>query len=605
MTLTATINPDFGQVEADPAVINLSANETYYPEQRSFFLEGNDIFDFGNVRAFSRIGNPYVFYSRRIGRRPQGQLSQAGLNPNHVDRPEFTTIASAAKLSGKTKNGLSVGVLNAFTLGETAEYQLDRQQIGNKTIEPPTNYFVSRFKKDFNDGNAMIGAFGSAVNRVMSTNYLEDGLHKSAYTAGMDFEQSWKDREWILSGTFSASSVNGSAQSLQLTQQSSLRYYDRPDADYLSVDPNKTNLQGYAGGLAFGKFSGEHWLASVSYSVVSPGYEVNDIGYGNRTDYQGAAYFLRYHENNPKGIFRSYNVAAVKYHLWNFGGTQIENGYNLLGYAEFANQWSINLNSGLDLESYDDRLLRGGPLALSPTSYFGSAVLSTNDANKLSFDLGHLRGGDNEDGFQRDLFVNMIYRPASYIQVELKPNYNIQKNTTQYVDAISDPMAVTTYGKRYIFADLDQTTFSTSLRLDWTFSPNMSLQTYIRPYITSGEYQNYKEFQTPRTLDFSVYGKEEGSISAVENGYRIDPDGSGGAAPFTIGEQNFNFRSVQTNAVFRWEYMPGSTLYVVWQQDRSAFGSAGDFRFRREFDELFRAKPTNVFMIKLSYWFNK
>lgn len=604
LTLTATINPDFGQVEADPAVINLSANEVYNPEQRSFFLEGSDIFEFGNVRAFSRIGNPYVFYSRRIGRRPQGRLSQAGLNPSHVDRPEFTTIASAAKLSGKTKNGLSVGVLNAFTLGESADYQLD-SQTGSMRIEPPTNYFVGRFKKDLNGDDAMIGAYGSAVNRVMGTGYLKDQLHESAYIAGMDFEQSWKDREWILSGTFSASSVSGRSESLQLTQQSSLRYYDRPDADYLSVDPTKTNLQGYAGSLAFGRFAGEHWLASASYSVVSPGYEVNDLGYGNRTDYQGAAYFLRYQENNPTGMFRSYNIAAVKYHLWNFGGDQIEDGYNLLGGAEFKNQWSLNLASGLDRKRLDDRLLRGGPLALTPLSYFGSAVLSTNDANKLSFEFGHLRGGDSEGGFERDLFVNMVYRPTSYIQVELKPNYNIQKTTTQYVDAISDPSAVDTYGKRYVFADLDQTTLSTSLRLDWTFSPIMSLQTYVRPYITSGNFENYKEFQTPRELDFEVYGEDTGSITKTANGYQVDPDGAGPANAFSIAEQDFNFRSVQTNAVFRWEYMPGSTLYVVWQQDRSAFANTGDFKLSRDMDGLLNAKPTNVFLVKLSYWFSR
>jgi len=604
LTLTATLNPDFGQVEADPAVINLSANETYFPEQRSFFLEGSDIFEFGNVRAYSRIGNPLVFYSRRIGRRPQGRLSQAGTDAANVDRPEFTTIAGAAKLSGKTKNGLSVGVLNAFTLGESASFMADNQK-GSMRIEPPTNYFVGRMKKDFNGGNTTVGAFGSAVNRVMSTDYLKNQLHESAYIAGVDFEQSWKDREWILSGTFSASSVSGRPESLQLTQQSSQRYYGRPDADYLSVDPSKTSLQGYAGGLAFGRFAGEHWQASVSYSVASPGYEVNDSGFGQRTDYQGAAYFLRYQETKPKGIFRSYNLAAVKYHLWNFGGDQIENGYNLLGGAEFKNQWRLNLNSGLDREAYDDRILRGGPMSLKPVSYFASAVLSTNSAKRLSFEVGHLRGGDRSGGMQRDMFVNMIYRPTSYLRMELKPNYNYQENTTQYVEAINDDLATSTYGKRYVFADLDQKTLSVSLRLDWTFTPDMSLQTYVRPYITSGNYERFKEFETPRQLDFKVYGEDTGTIETVEDGYRIDPDGAGAAESFAIGQPDFNFRAIQTNAVFRWEYMPGSTLYVVWQQDRSAMARSGDFRFRRDVDGLFGAKPTNVFLIKLSYWLSR
>lgn len=546
-----------------------------------------------------------MFYSRRIGRRPQGQLWQAGLNPNNIDRPEFTTIAGAAKLSGKTEDGLSLGILNAYTLGESADYQLNNDQMGSMRIEPPTNYFVSRLKKDLNEGNTSVGMFGSAVNRVMKTNYLKDQLHESAYIAGFDFEQSWKDREWIFSGTFSASTVSGSSESLQLTQQSSLRYYNRPDADYLSVDPNKTNLQGYAGGLAFGRFAGEHWLASVSYSVTSPGYEVNDSGFGQRTDYQGAAYFLRYQETEPNGIFRSYNVAAVKYHLWNFGGDQIENGYNLLGGAQFKNLWSLQFNSGVDLESYNDRMLRGGPLTKNPVSYFGSVVISTNKAKRWAFEVGHLRGGDQEDGVKRDVFINMIYRPTSYIQVELKPNYNYQKNAAQYVDAIMDGSATDTYGKRYVFANLDQTTFSTSLRLDWTFTPNMSLQTYVRPYITSGNFQNYKEFQSPKSFDFHIYGEEQGKIQQQGNSYIVDPDGNGPANMFSFSDRDFNFRIIQTNAVFRWEYMPGSTLYVVWQQDRSAMANSGDFRLRRDIDGLFGAKPTNVFLIKLSYWLSK
>lgn len=605
LTLTATVNPDFGQVEADPAVINLSANETFYPEQRSFFLEGTDIFEFGRVKAYSMIQNPIVFYSRRIGRRPQGRISQAGLNPEYIDRPDFTSIASAVKLSGKTKNGLSVGVLNAFTLGESADYQLNNGKMGSLGVEPPTNYFVGRVKKELNDGTTTIGTYGSAVNRIMKTDYLSDQLHESAYIAGVDFEQSWKDREWILSGTFSASSVSGSSESLELTQRASSRYFNRPDADYLSVDPKKINLQGYAGGLALGRFAGEHWQASVSYSITSPGYEVNDSGFGQRTDYQGTAYFLRYQETKPTGIFRSYNIAVNKFHLWNFGGDQIEDGYNLLGTARFKNLWSLNFKSGLKRESLDDRMLRGGPLGRSPRSYFGSLVLSTNKAKQFSFDLGYLRGVDSEGGYQRDLFVNVAYRPTSNIQVELKPNYNFRKNTTQYVQTVTDVSAIETYGKRYVFANLDQTTFSTSLRLDWTFSPNMSLQTYVRPYITSGDFKNYKEFQTPRDLEFNVYGNERGTIEKQNATYRIDPDGPGPAGAFSIADRDFNFRSVQTNAVFRWEYMPGSILYLVWQQDRSAITNSGSFQLQRDVDGLFSAKPTNVFLVKLSYWFSK
>lgn len=605
LTLTATINPDFGQVEADPAVINLSANEVFYPEQRSFFLEGTDIFDFGNVRAYSRIGNPLVFYSRRIGRKPQGNVSQAGIDAKYVNRPEFTNIAGAAKLSGKTKNGLSIGAMNAFTLGESAEYRLDGNKSGSLLIEPPTNYFVGRMKQDLNEGSTTIGGYASAVNRVMNNDYLKGSLHESAYIAGLDFEQSWMDREWILSGTFSASSVNGSAESLKRTQLSSQRYYNRPDADYLSVDPNKTNMQGYAGGLAFGRFAGEHWLASVSYSITSPGYEVNDVGFGQRVDYQGMAYFLRYQENDPKGMFRSWNVALNKFHLWNFGGDQIEDGYNLLANAEFKNQWQLNLSSGMKRQTFDDRLLRGGPMAISPGDHFASLTLSTNEANRLSFGVGHLRGVDTEGGYRKNVFLNINYRPTSYVQLKLKPDYTVLRNTMQYVQSVADPLATETYSRRYIFANLDQETFSTTLRLDWTFTPNMSLQTYIRPYITSGDYSGYKEFKKPRSLEFMEYGTEGSTISKQNGSYEVDPDAAGPVQPFSLNDRDFNFRSVQSNIVFRWEYMPGSTLYLVWQQDRNAFARTGNFNLGRDMDQLFSAEPTNVFLVKLSYWFSK
>lgn len=201
--------------------------------------------------------------------------------------------------------------------------------------------------------------------------------------------------------------------------------------------------------------------------------------------------------------------------------------------------------------------------------------------------------------------MNLSYRPTSYIQIELMPNYNIEKNRRQYVQAFTDASATDTYGKRYVFADLDRTTLSTSLRLDWTFSPNMSLQTYVRPFITSGDFKNYKEFQNPKESGFNIYGKEQGSIQQQDNGYLVDPDADGPAPSFAFAERDFNFRSVQTNAVFRWEYHPGSALYLVWRQDRSATINRGDLRIQWDLDDLMDAKPTNVFLVKFSYWLSK
>lgn len=601
-TLTGTVNPDFGQVEADPAVINLSAFETFFPEQRPFFQEGTDIFQFGNTQTFNRFGNPIVFYSRRIGRRPQGRLSAAGIDADYVDRPDQTSIASAAKVSGKTENGLSIGILNAFTTRENATYIGPDNREQSMSIEPPTNYFVGRVKQDFNKGNTTVGGYLSAVNRFMRADYLASDLHNSSYIGGLDFEHSWNDREWILSGVVSGSQVKGTKEAILQTQMSSSRYYNRVDADYLSVDPGKTSLTGYAGELSFARFGGNHWRGSFTYSVVSPGYEVNDIGFENTADYHAISYLLQYRETAPAAPFRFYNINVYSNQRWNFGGDLTYNGIATSGNVNFTNLWSFGFNVGYNGETYHDRLLRGGPQALSPAQLQYSGVLQSDPSRIVSAEIGHLRLDDVSGGMQRDVYVDLTVRPTPYIQLTLSPNYNFQKRTAQYVRRVADPTADHTYGSRYVFADIDQTTISAGLRLDWTFTPDISLQTYVRPFITAGNYYNYKEFTTPRAYDFDVYGRGRGTISEDDGVFTVDPDGTGEAQPFTFNDGDFNFRSIQTNAVFRWEYTPGSALFLVWQHDRRSSDRFDDFRFRRDFNGIFDTKPTNVFLVKLSYW---
>ncbi len=601
-TLTGTINPDFGQVEADPAVINLSAYETFFPEQRPFFLEGTDIFEFGRTQTYNTFGNPLVFYSRRIGRQPQGNVSNAGINAEYSEYPDQTTIASAAKISGKTDGGFSLGILNAFTLREKAQFRTATNQDGDISVEPPTNYFVGRVKQDFNDGRTIIGAYGSAVNRIISNDYLKNSLHKSAYIGGVDFERSWNDREWILSGVISGASVNGSTDAIAQTQRSSARYYNRVDADYLSMDPNKTNLSGYAGELSFGKFGGDHWRGSFSYSVVSPGYEVNDMGFENRADYQATSYFISYQEQSPK-LFRFYKLWAFAGHSWNFGGDLITNFYQTGGYLQFNNLWSFNYNTRINGKSYLDRITRGGPVAERAKDWNLNINVNSDQTKKVSFNVGTNQRTDVSGEYDHVFWTGVEMRPATFVQISISPELSIQKDTDQYVTAVADPLANQTYDNRYIFADIDQQTLSTSFRLDWTFSPSMSLQTYARPFITSGNFYNYKEFTTPYEYEFDVYGEDRGTIQQIGDTYTVDPDAGGPAKSFSFSDQDFNFKAIQTNAVFRWEYQPGSILYLVWQQDRSGLTSHNDFRLDRDFNRLFKAKPTNIFLIKLNYWF--
>lgn len=620
LTLTATINPDFGQVEADPAVINLSAYETFFEEQRPFFLEGNEIFQFGRTKTYNTFGNPLTFYSRRIGRAPQGNLSlYNSYNGNSVydpdnlenlytDLPKQTTIATAAKLSGKTKTGWSIGLLDAYTVRETSPFRISTESVsdfseGDFTVEPATNYLVARTKKDFNSGNTFFGGFVSAANRNIDNTYFETFLHESAYLGGVDFEHNLDDRNWAISGTFSVSQVNGTSEIIRNTQQSPARYYNRVDSDKLSFDPNKTSLNGFATEVSLRKSGGDHWRTSLTYSEVSPGYEVNDLGFENRADYRAPAFSLIYVETEPE-FLRYYEVWTFDLFAWNYDGDMIGNYYNTGFYFQLNNLWSFNANFNYAGKAYNDRLTRGGPIARRPRDWNFNFNINSNRTKKVSFNVGGFyRNEVTGEEFERDLWAGIRIRPTTYIQLSISPEFGYGKDTDQYVTAVEDPLASGTYGNRYVFADIDQTYLSAGIRLDWTFTPDISLQLYARPFITSGNFYNFKEFVRPRGYEFDLYGKDRGTIDLSGNEYTVDPDGSGPAESFSFSNRDFNFRSIQGNTVFRWEYHPGAVLYLVWQHDRSNSGPENDFYPGRDFGRLFDAKPFNVFLVKLSYWF--
>ncbi|MBD3615321.1 MAG: hypothetical protein HUJ22_02020 [Gracilimonas sp.] len=604
LTLTATINPDFGQVEADPAVINLTANENFFSEKRPFFLEGNDIFQFGNTKSFSPMGNPVTFYSRRIGRTPQGSANRAGVNAEFVDRPDFTTIATAAKLSGKTKNGWSIGFLDAYTLKEGAQYSTPGGAENTFAIEPTTNYMVARTKKDINSGNTYFGGFASAVNRNIEDSYFEDFLRTSAYLGGVDFEHSFNNRNWVTSGVISLSTINGSKEAIELAQRSPVRYYNRVDSEKLTVDPDKTSLSGFATELSIQKRGGDdNWMTSLTYSEVSPGYETNDLGFQNRADYRSINGVLIYRETDPSWL-RSYEFFVFHAHAWNYDGNVIKNGYVHGGFMRFDNLWNINYNINYGSgNQYSDRFTRGGPILKTPQSLGFNMNVHSNPNKRVSFNVGTFQKKDASGEFDNNIWVGLNLNPVPYLQINISPQYSHQKDTDQFVTSAADANASNTYGRRYVFANIKQHTLSTSFRLNWTFSPTMSLQTYVRPFISTGSYKNFKEFAKPGTFDFDIYGEDRGNIYKANGVYTVDPDGSGTSPEISFSDPDFNFRAVQGNAVFRWEYMPGSTLYFVWQQQRNDFADMGDFDFTRDLKGLFQSKPTNVFLVKVSYWF--
>ncbi|MEJ2216265.1 MAG: DUF5916 domain-containing protein [Gemmatimonadota bacterium] len=599
LTLTGTVNPDFGQVEVDPAVVNLSAYETFFPEKRPFFLEGSGIFQFGDVRRQNDYGREYFFYSRRIGRPPQ--LYPGGSDIRYVDEPDHTTIAGAGKVTGKT-GPWTVGVLDAVTTKENAQVYTTSGVQRSSPVEPLTNYFVGRLKHDFRQGASFLGAMLTSTTRNMSDSVFIPRLHSRATFGGVDFEHGMRKRTWILSGFLAGSRVVGSRQAIAQTQRNSTHYYQRPDAGYLTFDSTRTALTGHEGEIAIEK-SGDVF-GSVAYKEMSPGFELNDLGYVGRGDYRALSSLVGYQSYQAGKHLRSYNAFAYANSAWNFGGNSIYQGLAAAANVTFNNLWSANFGGGHNFSVYDDRLLRGGPLARSPAGWFANAFIDSDSRWPVVVGLGGSYQHDASGAESHSLDLSFDARPASNVHITLGPSLSVDRSTAHYLAGVPDPTATATYGTRYVFADLHETTLSMETRIEWTFTPDLSLQAYVQPFIASASFSGLKEFVQPGTFDFAVYGRDRGSITYDGNTrtYTVDPDAAGPAPSFTLPNPDFNLRSLRGDAVLRWEYKPGSALYFVWQQQRAGRADVGNFRLGRDARAVFQNRPTNVFLIKATYW---
>ncbi|MCI0706583.1 MAG: carbohydrate binding family 9 domain-containing protein [Ignavibacteriae bacterium] len=603
-TLTGTINPDFGQVEADPAVINLSAFETFYDERRPFFLEGSEIFgSFGRSRNFNSYGGGDYFYSRRIGRQPQ-----RGIGAAYVDMPEQTTILGAAKLSGKTADGWSVGVLDAATRRESARY-IDGSGVEQSAfVEPFTNYFVGRVKKDFG-GETTVGGLLTSVNRDLNDQAFNPIMTKSALSGGLDFEHKWSERNWLVTGMVAGTHVTGDRAAIERIQRSSTHYFQRPDNATSDVDTNRTSLSGYNAEIGIMKVGGGNWVGSLTYQEMSPGLEMNDMGFASNSDRRSFATFYRYNDREPGNIFRSYGAYAYSTHAWTFSGDRVFGGYEGGFYSTFLNFWQFETWAYLYPDNLNDKLTRGGPFMTVVRQYGTGFWTQSDDREKIYASFSASYRQDDSGEYDKYLNLNVYLRPTPAVQIRVSPQLGFERDTDQYITGVTDALATATYGRRYVFANVSLTNFSISTSVDWAFTPDLSLQLSVRPLIQARDFSEYKEFLQPRTYDFAVYGRDKGSITynPTTRQYTVDPDGAGGpAAPFqfgnNFGQDDFNFRSIQANMVLRWEYLPGSTLYVVWQHLRNHTGLVREFNFSRDTDELFAEPADNVFLVKLSYW---
>lgn len=604
LVLDATINPDFGQAEVDPAVVNLTAYETFFQERRRFFIDGAEIFNnFGQGGSNSFFGfnnsNPNRFYSRRIGRAPS--VSADG---DFVDGPRATTILGAAKLTGKTSNGWSIGIIDAVTARERATHVTGL--VRDRTpVEPTTNYFVARLQREFARGGA--GFLTTSVVRALDTPLLKDELTSRAHVFAGDayyFLDSKKD--WVLTGDMSGSHVSGSAKAIEDLQRASQRYFQRPDASHLELDPQRTSLNGYTGRVFLNRNSGV-WRVNAALWGVSPGFESNDLGFHSRGDRAGAHGVLLWRKQTPDRFTRNRGWWLAKAWTWNFDREVLSDMWMGCANALLTNYWHVNACAGYSLRTLQDDLTRGGPLAENPQSNWANIFFSTDGRKWLSLDMGGGHDWNERGGYSTvgDISVNL--KPLSSLSISTGPSLSRSKNLAQYVTAEDDPGAVATFGQRYVFGTIDQTQLTVQTRVNWILNPHVSLQVYMQPLVATGKYDDFKELAAPRTFDFRHYGTAGSFLSydAIGRSYGVDPDAFGPSSSFTFDNPDFNFKSLRLNAIFRWEFRPGSTLYAVWTEQRQDESFPGEFRAGRDLSRLFSAKSDDVFLVKLTYWIGR
>jgi hypothetical protein len=563
LTFTGTVNPDFGQVEADPAVVNLSAFETFFNERRPFFVEGSGNFNFN-------FDNGNMFYSRRIGRSPQGAGDLPGGDTVYVDSPPQTAILGAGKVTGRVGK-FSIGVLHAVTREERAAV-VNGAAPYEQRVEPLTNYSVGRARREFADQSS-VGFIVTATQRRLTDDLRF--LPSSAVTGGADFDWRFKSR-YALAGYWVGSRVRGDAAAIDRIQQTSAHYFQRPDATAFTLDPGATTLAGSAARVAIRKIGGERIRFESSAGLKSPGFDISDLGFFRRADDKTMNNWLQIRTEKPSRWFRSRFLNFNQYSHWNYDGDFLGGGGNINTHANFTNNWGIGGGFNFNRRYFDDRLSRGGPGGLFEDYNGVWFYINSDDRHAVAFNYNGGFHADGHGSFVREYAPTVTVRPVPAVSVVAGLRIATTATDSQWVSNVTDTRP------HYVFGRLEQTTVSFTGRVSYTMRPTLSLQLYAEPFVSAGDYGSFKELVDGRN---PVYAARYTPFAYADN-----PD--------------FNYRSFRTTNVLRWEYRPGSTLFVVWQQARDGNIDDGAFRFRRDFHDTFNTPGKNVFLVKLAYWLN-
>ena len=608
LTLQATVNPDFGQVEADPADVNLSAFETFFSEKRPFFVEGSQIL---------QANGASYFYSRRIGARPRG-----GALGDFVDYPQSSKILTAAKLTGQLANRTSVGALAAITGRERARmFDTTTNLFADTLVAPVAVYGVGRVSRQFGPNQSTVGAILTGVQRdIRDGSPFERILNDRAISGATDWNLRFRGNKYRLAGHTGFSHVMGDSLQIANVQRSSARYFQRPDAKSYHFDPSRTSLTGFTAGLDFSKETGKHWLYGGGFGTESPSFELNDVGRLSTSDGVTGYADLTYRETVPRGFYRSYSMNLQ--HVQELNYDRDVQFATIVGDASltFKNNWNLLFTGWHDFESQDQRGTRGGPSMGAPRFRTGIISLSNAASSKTRWN-GRVYYGKNGHGAVTNRLSGLLsFKPGPQWNLSVSPNFLRAQSTRQYVTTSMGNGRPETYGNRYVFAFLDQSVFTSVVRLNYAVTPDLTFEMYGEPFAASGRYSRFGELARPRALHLRHYGSDGTTIAQnADSTYTVTDNQvltAGNPTQFTLPFQDFNVRSWRSNLVLRWEYRPGSTLYVVWQQNRSADVANGDLVSFGGLVDPFRGRigrfgyddssvghqMTNFFAIKLNYW---
>jgi hypothetical protein len=588
-TLDLTINPDFGQIEADPSVMNLTAFETFYDEKRPFFLEGKHIFDFSPDLNM-------MFYSRRIGHAPTFKMSTDNIN-SFYKGPEFTTILNAVKLTGTTRNGVSVGILQSTTQEETGRYTLNGQET-KPSVEPLTNYLIGRVQKIANHGNTQLGMMVTSANRLLN-DMQQNSLNRNAYAAGVDLLQYFRNREYFIDAKGILSYVNGSEKAMVALQQNPIHYYQRSDSrGYLGIDSTRRSMSGSGGYVSFGRKGNKRFIFSEKVNWWSPGFDLNDVGYLIMADLIENHTKVGIRQTDPKRYLRNYTLNLSQSNYWNYGGINTQNDAGIEFISMFTNRWELSMTESYVYSDLETRLLRGGPALRYSPNWQNSILFNTDKSKRVSFKIQN-NSTISSDGVSRLYLLKpgLTFRVGNHAFITSEFNYTHNVDNFMYVT-----QKPADDGMQYVMARIKQQTYNLTLRFNYNLTPNLSIQYYGSPFVSTGSYSDFKRAADSHSQNIDarvhVFASSEIAYDQTSSSYHVTE----GVNQYSFTKPDFSFREFRSNLVFRWEYRPGSTFYIVWENNLHSSENIYYSSFQHNVSDLFGGAPTNVFMVKLNFW---